>query len=242
MPKPDWRLRRINKAILFSCPHRLVAQDAALSRPKPGFEFLWGHELTKPYFFHAPSSSGARTAPLRRAYAKTRLAVGRQSHTFHAPIVRQRRARRRAIQTRLAVAAINKAILFHAPSSGGTKTAPSPQAYAKTRLAVAANQSLLFHAPSSSGPGRAPCQNQDLNRGAFFNPQTFLIASSAQSDQKAVTSHVSSQDAAYPQAAPKPGSEFVGALFNPKHFLLHSSAKAIKRVTSPSSSGLRRGP
>ena len=25
------------------CPHRLVAQDVALSRPKPGFESPWGH-------------------------------------------------------------------------------------------------------------------------------------------------------------------------------------------------------
>ncbi len=26
-----------------NCPHRLVAQDGALSRLKPGFEFPWGH-------------------------------------------------------------------------------------------------------------------------------------------------------------------------------------------------------
>ena len=29
--------------ILALGPHRLVAQDAALSRPKRGFEFPWGH-------------------------------------------------------------------------------------------------------------------------------------------------------------------------------------------------------
>ena len=28
-----------------SRPHRLEAQDVALSRPKPGFEFPWGHDL-----------------------------------------------------------------------------------------------------------------------------------------------------------------------------------------------------
>ena len=30
---------------LGTCPHRLVAQDGALSRPKQRFEFAWGHNL-----------------------------------------------------------------------------------------------------------------------------------------------------------------------------------------------------
>ena len=30
------------------CPHRLVAQDVALSRPKPGFESPWGHRQPAP--------------------------------------------------------------------------------------------------------------------------------------------------------------------------------------------------
>jgi hypothetical protein len=35
--------------VIESClpsPHCLVAQDVALSRPKRGFEFLWGHKKT----------------------------------------------------------------------------------------------------------------------------------------------------------------------------------------------------
>ncbi len=28
----------------FECPHRLEAQDGALSRPKLGFESPWGHK------------------------------------------------------------------------------------------------------------------------------------------------------------------------------------------------------
>ena len=38
-------------------PHRLVAQDAALSRPKPGFEFLWGHTKnpSQDGFFFCPT-------------------------------------------------------------------------------------------------------------------------------------------------------------------------------------------
>ena len=31
--------------VLLSRPHRLAAQDAALSRPKQGFESPWGHSL-----------------------------------------------------------------------------------------------------------------------------------------------------------------------------------------------------
>jgi hypothetical protein len=29
-----------------------VAQDAALSRPKPGFEFLWGHLFIADFYYH----------------------------------------------------------------------------------------------------------------------------------------------------------------------------------------------
>ena len=31
-----------------ACPHRLEAQDVALSRPKPGFESPWGHHIASP--------------------------------------------------------------------------------------------------------------------------------------------------------------------------------------------------
>jgi hypothetical protein len=49
-------------------PHRLEAQDAALSRPKRGFEFPWGHQLPDMprRFDHAAFNSdvqlGQRTA------------------------------------------------------------------------------------------------------------------------------------------------------------------------------------
>lgn len=33
----------IQSAPLAKRPHRLAAQDVALSRPKPGFESPWGH-------------------------------------------------------------------------------------------------------------------------------------------------------------------------------------------------------
>ena len=35
---------RIQPASQHKRPHRLVAQDEALSRLKPGFEFPWGHK------------------------------------------------------------------------------------------------------------------------------------------------------------------------------------------------------
>lgn len=31
-------------------PHRLAAEDVALSRPKRGFEFPWGHISTTPFY------------------------------------------------------------------------------------------------------------------------------------------------------------------------------------------------
>src|SRR4030065_2433556 len=42
-------------------PHRLVAQDVALSRPKRGFEAPWGHRC------HALSPKGSPSLPLRSA-------------------------------------------------------------------------------------------------------------------------------------------------------------------------------
>ena len=40
MPPHTTSLTHVSDA---KCPHRLVAQDEALSRLKPGFEFPWGH-------------------------------------------------------------------------------------------------------------------------------------------------------------------------------------------------------
>ncbi len=39
----QFRNDRIQPASQDNRPHRLVAQDEALSRLKPGFEFPWGH-------------------------------------------------------------------------------------------------------------------------------------------------------------------------------------------------------
>ena len=39
-------LRRWHESGDVTSPHRLVAQDGALSRPKQRFESAWGHKIT----------------------------------------------------------------------------------------------------------------------------------------------------------------------------------------------------
>jgi hypothetical protein len=53
--------------VIESClpsPHCLVAQDVALSRPKRGFEFLWGHNYKQHFSKRgSPEGDSIRTPP-----------------------------------------------------------------------------------------------------------------------------------------------------------------------------------
>ena len=141
MPKPETRPRQINKAILTSCPHRLAAQDVALSRPKPGFEFLWGHFLFNQYLISYRLRRGFYSEGVcqNRKPGRDRLT---KPYLLHAPIVWRHKARALSPQgvcqnRKPGRDRSTKRYLLHAPIVWRHKARPlARRAYAKTRIRI----------------------------------------------------------------------------------------------------------
>ncbi len=68
----------------FTRPHRLAAQDVALSRPKRGFEFLWGHKAKRGsplWGCYSNSSGGTKQNEDPHGGDAIRIPLGAQSKT-----------------------------------------------------------------------------------------------------------------------------------------------------------------
>ena len=70
-------------------PHRLVAQDAALSRPKRGFEFPWGHFDFIPSSLPHHRGAGGK-AGIRIPLGAFLIESHRPSHTIEVQAAKQR--------------------------------------------------------------------------------------------------------------------------------------------------------